>query len=146
MSPNTVSNPPVNGKKGLFKAFKCFSSTFQDKFNFQGFFKTVLYIQVLFKPVLTMQPQTSLRELFPDLDLNKLQKAHTAKSQTYNVCVFSHCRLRHVTFQIGKCKDENCCLPTRIQYEELSWLPVPVIDASGDHYKPYTEREGLGNQ
>ena len=30
-------NPPVNGKiQGLFKAFECFSSTFQGKFNFQG--------------------------------------------------------------------------------------------------------------
>ena len=28
-----------------------FFSTFQDKFYFQGLFKTVLYIQVLFKPV-----------------------------------------------------------------------------------------------
>ena len=45
-------NSPVNGKiQGLFKTFKCFSSTFQDKFNFQQLFKTVLYIQVLFKPV-----------------------------------------------------------------------------------------------
>ena len=48
-------NPPVNGKiQGLFKAFECFSSTFQGKFNFQGLFKTVLYIQVLFKPVPTL--------------------------------------------------------------------------------------------
>ena len=31
-----------------------FSSTFQGKFNFQGLFKTVLYIQVLFKPVRTL--------------------------------------------------------------------------------------------
>ena len=37
-----------------FKAFECFSSTFQGKFNFQGLFKTVLYIQVLFKPVRTL--------------------------------------------------------------------------------------------
>ena len=37
--------------EGLFKAFECFSSTFQGKFHFQGLFKTVLYIQVLFKPV-----------------------------------------------------------------------------------------------
>ena len=35
-------------------AFECFSSTFQGKFNFQGLFKTVLYIQVLFKPVPTL--------------------------------------------------------------------------------------------
>ena len=45
-------NTPVNGKiQGLFKAFECFSNAFQGKFNFQGLFKTVLYIQVLFKPV-----------------------------------------------------------------------------------------------
>ena len=45
-------NPPVNCKiQGLFKVFECFSSTFQGKFYFQGLFKTVLYIQVLFKPV-----------------------------------------------------------------------------------------------
>ena len=48
-------NPPVNGKiRGLFKAFECFSSTFQGKFNFQGLFKTVLYIKVLFKSVRTL--------------------------------------------------------------------------------------------
>ena len=48
-------NPAVNGKiQGLFKAFDCFSSTFQGKFNFQGLSKTVLYIQVLFKPVRTL--------------------------------------------------------------------------------------------
>ena len=53
--PKTLLNPPVNGKiQGLFKAFECFSSTFQGKSNFQGLFKTVLYIQVLFKPVWTL--------------------------------------------------------------------------------------------
>ena len=51
----TVLNPLANGKiQGLFKAFECFSSTFQDKFYFQGLFKAVLYIQVLFKPVQTL--------------------------------------------------------------------------------------------
>ena len=55
MSPKTVLNPPVNGKiQGLFEAFESFSSIFQGKFNFQGLFKTVLYIQVLFKPVQTL--------------------------------------------------------------------------------------------
>ena len=55
-SPKTVLNPPVNGKiQGLFKALECFSSTFQGKFNFQGLFKTVLYIQVLFKHVRTLE-------------------------------------------------------------------------------------------
>ena len=36
-----------------FKDFECFSSAFQGKFYFQGLYKTVLYIQVLFKPVRT---------------------------------------------------------------------------------------------
>ena len=51
----TVLNPLANGKiQGLFKAYECFSSTFQGKFYFQGIFKRVLYIQVLFKPVRTL--------------------------------------------------------------------------------------------
>ena len=50
-SPKTVLNPPVNGKS---KDFSRPSSTFQGKFNFQELFKTVLYIQVLFKPVQTL--------------------------------------------------------------------------------------------
>ena len=58
MSPKTLLNPPVNGKnQGLLKAFGCFICTFQGKFNFQGLFKTVLYIQVFFKPVLTLSKQ-----------------------------------------------------------------------------------------
>ena len=44
----TVLNPLANRK------FEDFSSTFQGKFYFQGLFKTVLYIQVLFKPVKTL--------------------------------------------------------------------------------------------
>ena len=60
-------NPPVNGKiQGLYKAFECFSSTFQGKFYFQGLFKTVLYIKVLFKPVRTLyfDVPTHLKQLF----------------------------------------------------------------------------------
>ena len=45
---NTLANGNI---QGFFIAFECFSSTFQGKFYFQGLFKTVLYIQVLFKPV-----------------------------------------------------------------------------------------------
>ena len=54
-SPKTQLNPPANSKiQVLFEVFECFSSTFQVKFNFQGLFKTVLFIQVLFKPVQTL--------------------------------------------------------------------------------------------
>ena len=59
-SPKKVLNPPVNSKvQGFFKALECFSSTFQGKVNFHGLFKTVLYIQVLFKPVQTLYKQYS---------------------------------------------------------------------------------------
>ena len=62
-TPKTLLNPPANGKiQGLFNAFECFSSTFQGKFYFQGLFKTVLYIQVLFKPVGTLD------NLIPELN------------------------------------------------------------------------------
>ena len=61
-SPKTLLNPPINGKiHGHFKAFECFSSTFQGKFNLQGLFKTVLYIQVLFKPVRTLASYANLQ-------------------------------------------------------------------------------------
>ena len=51
VSKNTAESS-LDGKiQGLLKTLDCFSSTFQGKFYFQGLFKTVLYIQVLFKPV-----------------------------------------------------------------------------------------------
>ena len=47
----TLLNPHANGK---FKDLSRPLSVFQGKFYFQGLFKTVLYIQVLFKPVRTL--------------------------------------------------------------------------------------------
>ena len=59
-----VLDPPVNGKiQGLFKAFECFSSTFQGKSNFQGLFKTNQYIQVLFKPVRTLKERDCIETI-----------------------------------------------------------------------------------
>ena len=52
---STVLSPTENSIiQGLFKAFEWFSSTFQGRFNLQGFFKQALQIQVLFKPVRTL--------------------------------------------------------------------------------------------
>ena len=79
-SPKTVLNHHVNGKiQGLFKAFECFSSTFQGKFNFQGLFKTVLYIQVLFKSVLT------LCHLLRHLLIELITKIWLNTAEKYNV-------------------------------------------------------------
>ena len=76
-STKTLSNPPVNGKiQGLFKAFECFSSTFQGKFKFQGLFKTVLYIQLLFKPVRTLYiPNFQLGKYIPGGISSESQKS-----------------------------------------------------------------------
>ena len=43
-----------------------FSSTFQGNFYFQGLFKTVLYIQVLFKPVQTLYRRNLANSEDPD--------------------------------------------------------------------------------
>ena len=78
-------NPPVNGKiQGFFKAFECFSSTFQGKFNFQGLFKTALCIQVLFKPVRTMGIQGT-----PDMSHNSHKKNCMISPASYAIEIYT---------------------------------------------------------
>ena len=78
-----------------------------------------------------------LRELFPDLDIDRLQKVNTSKVKAYTEWVKNHCRERHYCFQIRKCADPACCLPTHLERSELTWLPDPVLDSSGEHYEKY---------
>ena len=42
-----------------------------------------------------------LRSLFPNLDLDKLQKLHTSKNKTYTNWLGKHCRCRQYTFQVS---------------------------------------------
>ncbi|XP_033753387.1 uncharacterized protein LOC117336839 [Pecten maximus] len=84
-----------------------------------------------------------LRELFPDLDLQKLTKAHASKVESYTSWMASHSRSRHYTFQVRKCEDLSCCSAPTLPREQLNWLPDPVLDASGDHYRPYSEVEDM---
>lgn len=46
------------------------------------------------------------------------------------------CLERHYSFQIRRCKDINCCSPIEKVWE---WLPDPVEDASGNHYKKFED-------
>lgn len=85
-----------------------------------------------------------LRELFPDLDIEKLVKAQTSKCLAYTTWVEKHCRLRHYTYQIRKCQDITCCSPTRLPYDDLKWLPDPVLADDGEHYLPYSQVKILG--
>ena len=85
-----------------------------------------------------------LRERFPELALGKLQKVHTKKVKAYTDWLEAHCQQRQYTFQIHKCGDENCCLPSTLTVEEMKWLPDPVIDETDpDHFKPYSEVKNI---
>jgi hypothetical protein len=82
---------------------------------------------------------SQISEMFPDLDVTKLQKAHTRKSVSYNKWKKEHCRERKYTFQIKKCSNQECCLPSRLPCEMLKWLPDPVLAEDGDHFMKYNE-------
>ena len=82
-----------------------------------------------------------LRTLFPKLDVNKLQKAHTAKVTAYNDWLERHCRVRHYTFQIRKCDDSKCCTLPVLDRTQLAWLPDPVLDPTGEHYLKYQSQK-----
>lgn len=97
------------------------------------------------KPMQAMDPvrqeeidllKRHLRELFPDMDVEKLQKVHTSKVVDYNEWLEKHTRPRHYSFQIRKCEDCSCC--SEPQNKNLARLPDPVLDESGDHYLPYS--------
>ncbi|CAC5400127.1 unnamed protein product [Mytilus coruscus] len=84
--------------------------------------------------------QRHLREHFPDLNLQKLQKVHTKKCQSYIQWIEKHSRQRHYTFQLRKCDDANCCIPSTLGRENLMWLPDPVVNTTDqDHYLQYEE-------
>jgi hypothetical protein len=84
-----------------------------------------------------------LCELFPDLNIDRLQKAHTQKIKSYNEWLTAHCRSRHYSFQIRKCGDRNCCLEPHSPPEDLQWLPDPVLDPDDRlHYKRYDTVKG----
>ena len=78
-----------------------------------------------------------ISELFPDLDVTKLQKVHTKKSVSYKKWQEELCRERKYMFQIKKCNDKKRCLPSKMPSEMLKWLPDPVLAEDRDHFKKY---------
>ena len=103
-------NPPVNGKiQGLFKAFESFSSTFQGKFNFQGLFKTVLYIQVLIKPEWTLyllHLGKLKRDAYFNIHMYSVFKMGLAvRKPVFRVCEQQKCRPANASTQA----DQHLC-------------------------------------
>ena len=102
-----------------------------------------LRLKLKYDPVKALDPVSDQeRELFPDLNLTKLQKVHTSKVESYQKWIETHCRSRQYTFQIRKCRDVNCCLPPRLTDEKMQWLPDPVLNETKEHYKSYNEVKG----
>ena len=87
--------------------------------------------------------QRHLREHFPELDTSKLQKCHTEKVKSYTEWKAKHCRERRYVFQIKKCTDESCCVAPQLPREMLSWLPDPVMEDDGEHFKTYQQAMAL---
>ena len=81
-----------------------------------------------------------LRELFPSLDVDKLQNIYTQKCAPYQLWLEKHCKQSHYVFQIRKCGDAMCCIPPKV--ESISWLPDPVLDISGEHYVSFKDLVG----
>ena len=77
-----------------------------------------------------------LGQMFPTLDLTKLRKDCTNKVQSYQKWLNVHCQ-RWYNFQIRKCNDPTCCLPPSTPVELLNWLPDPVLQPDGEHFKSY---------
>ena len=77
------------------------------------------------------------------MEVNKLQKEHTRKNKAYGLWKSQHCRETHYLFQVRKCNDEKCCpVPSR-PFEELKWVPSPLLEDDKLHYKAYeTLKEG----
>jgi len=100
------------------------------------------------EPIQCMTPPTDddldllkrhLRELFPELDLERLQKANTNKCAAYLEWKEKHCRETNYTFQIKKCNDASCCAPKQMEEEKLKWLPEPELDDTREHFLPYKQ-------
>jgi hypothetical protein len=112
---------------------------------------TTRFIRLKWKdePVQIMDPVTDeeidiskrhMRELFPEMNVGKLQKSHTKKIRSYQTWLENHSKSTHYVFQLRKCDDRNCCLAPSGPLP--SWLPDPVLDGTGEHYLPYSEVRG----
>ena len=74
--------------------------------------------------------------MFPGLDVTKLTKATTRKLKENQGWLDIHCRERQYSTQFRKCENTECCPAPRLPREKLMWLPDPILDETGEHYKP----------
>ena len=60
-----------------------------------------------------------------------------------------HCHMTRYVFQVKKCRDHSCfyCIehPIRMPakvFDSLSFLPLPRLDKTKEHYRPFSELFG----
>ena len=87
--------------------------------------------------------QQHASKLFPTMNLKKLTKADVRNINTHQSWKRQHCKEEHYAFQIRKCSNIDCCPPSKLPIDQLKWLSMPILDASGDHYIRYTEAKEI---
>ena len=82
----------------------------------------------------------------PSLECDKLTKEDLKKTIALQSFFEKHCHSSHYVFQIKKCTDESCyyCAehPIRLPVEvfrELSFLPLPLLDHTKEHYQKFAD-------
>ena len=84
-----------------------------------------------------------LSSLFPGIVLSNLTKKGLEKNTMYKDWILKHCHERTYAFQIRKCRDVNCCSPSRLAFANCQWLPDPEIATTGTgtevHFKKFSD-------
>ena len=89
---------------------------------------------------------TLLHLIEPALSPDKLTAADLQTSPALKTFLETHCHSSHYVFQIRKCLDPSCYYcqqhPIRVDPEkimELSFLPLPLLDVTKEHYSSFTD-------
>ena len=82
-----------------------------------------------------------------DLDMHRLTQADLKKAPALQAFMDKHCHSSHYLFK--KCGQDSCyyCLehPVRLpqsEFERLNFIPLPLMNATKDHYKSYQDLYG----
>lgn len=72
-----------------------------------------------------------INTLFPAINPATVTKSQAENDPTFTEWVQQHCRQRQYLFQIRKCDNTACCSLPILPLDRITWLPDPMLDASG---------------
>lgn len=85
----------------------------------------------------------------PTLQKDGLAQVELKKSEPLQKFIKEHCHVSKYAVQVRKCLQESCCYcsshPIHMSIEEykaISFLPLPLLNFTRDHYKPFAEVYG----